>query len=235
MKRYLLLFAVLVAAGCTTFPQEPPTGVPAQVGAPEIRAGDAWSYAMHDGYTKMAKGPVEFRVESVQSDNVTVRLQSGGHESTQTYTRDWNWRERPMTNLQNFRYDPAYPALPFPLSAGKTWTTYVKATDPVTGQTQRVRIDGKVMGWERVKVPAGEFDALVVRRLVYAGNADTFRSEEQIAEVDWYAPKVGGIVKQSSASSYFDKRIGCDERGCNGVIRNDWNVVELTGHRQGGR
>jgi hypothetical protein len=133
-----------------------------------------------------------------------------------------------MTNLQNFRYEPPYPALPFPLEAGKTWRSYVKATDPATGRVNRVRIDGAVLGWERVKVPAGEFDALVVRRVVYAGNHDHFLSEEYITEVDWYSPGAG-IVKHSSRSGHIDTRLGCD-RVCNQWINSGWNVAELLSH-----
>ena len=115
---------------------------------------------------------LEYRVTAVEGDAVTVQLRHEGRDSMQRYTRDLNWRERPMTNLQNFRYDPPYPALPFPLEAGKTWQAYVNATDPATGRVNRVRIDGTVLGWERVKVSAGEFDALKVQRMVYAGNPD---------------------------------------------------------------
>lgn len=229
MKRFLAPCAVLlVAAGCATpLAQVPPAGLPAQVAAPETRAGGDWKYTLHDGYTRLPRGTLEYRVSAVQGDTITVQLRHDGRESTQRYTRDWNWRERPMTNLQNFRYDPPYPALPFPLAAGKTWRAFVKATDPADGRVNRVRIDGTVLGWERVKVPAGEFDAIVVRRLVYAGNEDYFRTEERISELDWYAPKIGAIVKHASSSGYFDKTAGCDERSCGAWVRNDWNVVEL--------
>lgn len=229
MNRSLWLSALLLAVGCATpLPQTAPAGIPARVTAPEVRAGDDWKYTLHDGYTKLPRGMLEYRVIAVEGDTVTVQLRHEGRDSVERYTRDWNWRERPMTNLQNFRYDPPYAALPFPLEAGKTWRAYVKATDPATGRVNRVRIDGTVLGWERVKVPAGEFDALKVRRLVYAGNHDHFLTEEQIAEIDWYAPGVGRIVKHASNSGHYDTRIGCDDRfGCSQWVNNGWNVVEL--------
>jgi hypothetical protein len=229
MKRLLALSALLLFAGCGTLPQTPPAGMPAKVAAPDIRTGDEWKYSFHDGYTKLPRGTLEYRVTVVEADAVTVQLRHEGRESMQRYTRDWNWRERPMTNLQNFRYDPAYTALPFPLEAGKTWRAYVKATDPATGRVNRVRIDGKILGWERVKVPAGEFDALTVQRVVYAGNHDHFLSEEYITEIDWYSPGAGGIVKHSSRSGHLDTRLGCD-RICNQWIDSGWNVVELVSH-----
>ena len=73
----------------------------------------------------------------------------------------------------------------------------------------------------------GEFDTIVVRRLVYAGNDDTTRGEENISEYDWYSPALGGIVKHASTSSYYDKMQGCDGRYCSAWVKNNWNVVEL--------
>lgn len=234
MKRIGCLSALLTLVGCATpLPQNPPAGFPVQVTAPDIQAGDRWSYAVHDGYTKLPKGTLEHRVSVVADNIVTTEVRHGERVTTERYTRDWNWREKPMTNLQNFRYEPAYPALPFPLEAGKTWQTYIKATDPATGRVNRVRIDGTVLGWERVRVPAGEFDALKVRRIVYAGNFDFFRSEEYIAETDWYAPRLGQIVKHSSSSAYVDTSHTCDALSACNWIRGDWNVLELVNHRQG--
>jgi hypothetical protein len=225
MRKSLIL--ALFAAGCASqLPQNPPAGVPAQVTAQPPKSGDTWTYALHDGYTKIARGTVSKRVTAVGADGITIAVDQNGRESTERYTSDWNWRERPMTNLQNFRYDPAYPALPFPLESGKKWSTRVNATDPATGRVNSVRVDGEVLGWERVRVPAGEFDALKVKRVVYAGNAEPFLGEEKINEVDWYAPKIGRIVRHESASGHLDTRLGCD-RTCNQWVQNDWNVLEL--------
>jgi hypothetical protein len=234
MNRFTLLCFVFITAGCATpLPQVPPAGMSAQVAAPAVRTGDRWTYVSKDAYTKLPQGRLEYRVASVQGDEVRVEVDHDGRQSTQRYTREGNWLERPMTNLQNFRYEPAYVALPFPLESGKTWQTYVKATDPVTGRTNRVRIDGKVMGWDKVQVPAGEFDAIVVRRLVYAGNADGFLGEEKIEEVDWYAPRIGTIVRQSTISGHVDLRISCGAMVCNNWINNGWSIIEL--ESRGGR
>lgn len=234
MRLYRIAIGLVVlATGCAApLPQTPPPGIPPELAAPTVRVGDDWRYAVHDGYTRLPQGTVEYRVSAVEGDRITVERRHEGRMSTEHYTRDLNWRQRPMTNLPTFRYDPPYVALPFPLAAGKTWRAYVNATNSATGATHRVRIDGKVLGWERVAVPAGAFDALVVRRIVYAGNEDTTRGEENITEIDWYAPALGGIVRHVSSSAYFDKMSSCDERSCNAWVRNDWNVAELIGHRR---
>jgi hypothetical protein len=234
--RTSLLCVLLFLAGCATpLPQTPPSGIPASVAAPQVRVGDNWTYQLYDGYTRISKGTYRYTVTAIEPQRIIVDVtHDGAPAGTQIFTRDWNWLEKPMTNLQNFRYSPPYPALPFPLEAGKTWRAYVNATDPVTNRTNRVRIDGDVLGWERVKVPAGEFDALKVRRLVYAGNYNYDREEEDITEVDWYAPRLGQIVKHVSSSSYIDKRASCDDVGCDRIVRNDWNVSALVSFERGG-
>lgn len=228
MKPLIRTFFCLLVAGCAAAPsQSPPPGFPARVEAPEIRAREQWSYFLRDGDTGEPRGSVRYRVSAVEADGLTVVVQHDGRETIERYTRDRNWRERPMTNRQHFRYEPAYAALPFPLEAGKSGRADVRAADPATGRVHRVRIDGKVLGGERVRVPAGELDTLKVRRRVYAGNYDHFRGEEQIVEIDWYAPKAGRLVQQMSSSVDIDTRIGCDFDGCTRWVRNDWNVLEV--------
>lgn len=236
MKRALIVLALLSVAGCATPPPlTPPAGLAASTAAPDIRGGDAWTYAFHDGYTRLPRGNVEYRVSAVQDDTVTVEVTHGGQQATEIYTRDWNWRARPMTNLQYFRYNPPYAALPFPLAAGKTWRAYTHATDPATGRVNRVRIDGSVLGWERVKVPAGEFDTIKIRRLVYAGNAEFFRTEENITEIEWYSPQLGQVVRRESHSHHLDSARGCADDGYHCMLINgDWNVLELVGYRRTG-
>ena len=227
MNRLFVVVFLLLAACAAPLPQTPPAGLSAEVGPPPaIRSGVVLRYVAHDGYTGLQVPDFEYRVTGVQDNTVTVQAQQGNHAWTERYTKDWNWLEHPMTNLQDFRYNPPYPALPFPLVAGKSWQTYVNATDPATGRVNHVRIDGKVLGWERVKVPAGEFDTLKIQRYVYAGNAEFFRMEERIREWDWYAPKVGLIVQHAGSSEYIDTSKDCRFGNCM-LIKNDWTVMEL--------
>jgi hypothetical protein len=236
MRKALALCMLIGMAGCAGSPPAgPPAGAPSALNAPEIRAGDEWAYAFRDGYTGLPRGTVRYQVTGVADHSVQMEVEHAGRRTTEIYTRDLNWLMRPMTNLQDFRYEPPYPALPFPLAVGKTWRAHVRATDPSTGRANRVRVDGRVLGWERVRVPAGEFDALKVRRLVYAGNFYFSRGEEHITEIDWYAPQLGQVVRRESFSHHLDTSRGCDDdRGDCQIVKGDWNVFELLSHRRGG-
>ncbi len=224
----LRLLALLLVSGCAApLANVPPAGTPAEVAAPAINAGDAWVYTTYDGYTHIPKGTVDYRVTSVQGDTVTLQRTEERRSWPEYVTRTGAWLERPLTNLQDLRYRPAVQALPFPLRAGKTWREYVQATDPATGKSYRVRIDGRVLGWERVRVPAGEFDALKVERIIYAGNFDYFRTEERIRELDWYSPQLGAVVRHEGSSEYTDTSKACRYASCN-IVHNDWTVFELS-------
>jgi len=228
MKKLLFAAAIALAACAAPLPQTPPPGLPSAIPPPATLAAQVWRYTAHDGYTGLPRGTLEYRIVGVQGDTVSVEVRHDNRAWTERYTKDWNGRERPMTNLQNFRYDPPYAALLFPLTPGKRWQAYVRATDTATGRVNRVRIDGAVLGWDRVRVPAGEFDTLKVRRYVYAGNAAFFRTEERIEEYDWYAPQLGMIVRSEALSEHIDTSKSCKGQ-CN-RIRGDWIVMELASY-----
>ena len=206
MSRIVLTFALLLlTASCATqLAQAPPPNMPAAVKAPELRPGGYWRFAVSDGFTRLPRGTVDYRVDTIDGDIVTVQVKSDAGESTEVYTRNWNWLQRPATNLQDFAYSPAYRAFDFPLSAGKKWTFRGTARDPADGRTFPVGIEGEVLGWERVKVPAGEFETLKVRRHVHL---DYFlqgvRGQSLITETDWYAPALNQVARRETTSRYL--------------------------------
>jgi hypothetical protein len=219
--------------------------MPAQVQTAELRVGSHWRYSVHDGFTKLPRGTVEYRVSAAQGDTVTVEVRNEGQESTEIYTRAGNWIKRPATNMQIFTYSPAYPAYAFPLAPGKTWKSRVMATDPADGRRFPVTIEGKVLGWERIKVPAGEFDALKVRRNVFLDYwQQNVRGQSVIEENEWYAPALNQAARRETTSQYLSYIFGQSrpgfvlardggDRGDGGgprFIQDDWLIYELVSH-----
>jgi len=200
------------------------------VAAAAPAVGDAFVYRRTDGYTRLERGQISYRVDALDANRtmmaVTADSPSAGTPRTEIYTSDGNWLRHPLINHDqpvDYEFATAYPAYLFPLEAGKSWSLRVDATNPATGKRSSVRVDGDVLGAERIRVPAGEFDTIKVRRLVYAGDADGFRRETNIAETDWYAPALGRAVRSESKSQYIDlSRIRC----CPLRI-GDWDVYEL--------
>jgi hypothetical protein len=215
-------------AACASSPNVPPPPGTVTVSAPLLKAGQYWEYAVRDAYTGAARGVYRYTVARADSDRTLVDVTRDGERiDAHVYAPGWNGIEQPLTNLQRFHYDPPFPAYEFPLYPGKSWRRVVRASDPVTGRTYQVHVHANVGGWHRVRVPAGEFDALEVRRYVYAGNAEFFRLQEEIVQRDWYAPSVGYVAVSEGNSSHIDTSRSGGGRGRPLRVRGDWLIAEL--------
>ena len=224
----LLVLALSACSLTPLAPAPPPAGVSA-VPAPQLRVGNYWEYEVRDGYTGLRRGMYRYTVSRADAGAVVLELTHDGQlVDTQIFTPDLKGLEHPLRNLQRFRYSPPYPAYAFPLYPGEQWRVIVNSTDPANGYTYRTHVHAAVTGWRRIKVPAGEFDAIEVRRQVYAGNAESFKLQEEISETDWYAPAVGFAVASSGASSHIDTSRGGGRRGAEALrVRGDWLIAEL--------
>lgn len=206
-----------------------PAGLAA--GAPAV--GDTYTYRLVNGYSKEVRGQLRYEVSRVEPDRtsftVTPDNAEAGSERTEIYAKDGNWLRVPIESHGQqvvYEFASAYPAYVFPLDPGKSWSLRVKASVAGVTRGQRsVRVDGTVMGTERVRVPAGEFNAIKIRRLVYPDDTDYIITETQIVEFDWYAPELGRVVRTERRSAWHDGT-RCDERtSCE--YYGDWSVFEL--------
>ena len=222
--------AVALLTGCasTLEPEPAPPGA-RQAAGPAFKVGDYWEYVVRDAYSGSIRGLYRYTVSRADPDRVVFDLTRDGQRfDTHIHTPGLRGLEHPLRNLQRFRFNPPYPAYAFPLYPGQRWRSIVTSTDPVTGRTYQTHVHANVRGWRRIKVPAGEFDALEVRRAVYAGNAESFRLQEEIVETDWFAPSVGFAVVSEGYSSHLDTSRsagGHPERPLR--VRGDWLIAEL--------
>jgi hypothetical protein len=227
LVKVLAAAAVLLFNGCMTAEPLPPPPGARVAPAPSLNAGNYWEYAVRDGYTGLPRGIYRYSVSRADANGVTIDVtHDGARIDTQIYTPDLRGLEHPLRNLQRFRYSPPYPAYRFPLYPGEQWKSIVTSTDPVTGRSYQTHVHASVGPWTRIRVLAGDFDALEVRRYVYAGNAEFFRLQEEITESDWYAPAVGFPVISQGSSSHIDTSRG-GRRGVPLRIRGDWLIAEL--------
>jgi hypothetical protein len=226
------LSSLFVAGGCAAVMLAMSAG---SVAAPV--EGEKYVYRIVNGYNNEVRGQLYYQVGKVDPNayivSVTPDSPWGGVDRTEIYTTDGNWWRRPLASHgQNVEYvfKSAYPAYVFPLEQSKSWSVRVNAMVPGDARTRSVRVDGTVLGRERIRVPAGEFDTFKVRRLVYAGDADARYAETKIIEFDWYAPALGRSVRTDTKSEYIDSwSCGGGRRGGGGscLYRGEWEVFEL--------
>jgi hypothetical protein len=194
--------------------------------------GDVYVYRISNGYNNELRGHISYRVEAVEAGRVTVAVTpdhpSLGPARSETYAADGNWLRHPVTNHDrpvDYEFSPAFPAYDFPLDAGKSWSARVNAIEPATGRRASVRVDGAVVGSERISAPAGTFDTIKLKRYVYAGDWDGFLQPTTITEIEWYAPALGRAVKSESKSDYIN--LGSSRSKGGQWTRGEWLVMEL--------
>ncbi len=226
------VWLVILLAGCQAVSVPPASNPFTQADPPRLAVGDAWVYRLSNGYNNEVRGQIRYQVEKIDAGRTVVSATpdnpSLGQAYTVVYTKEGNWLRHPVASHgQSVEYEfaTAYPAYVFPLQPDKSWSLRVNAAVPATGKISSVRVDGTVLGAERIRVPAGEFDTIRIRRLVYAGDWDYSRRETNINETDWYAPVLGRVVRSESKSEWQDLS-QCGKNGCP-PVRGDWNVFEL--------
>jgi hypothetical protein len=197
--------------------------------------GDVYVYRLFSGYTKESHGQWRYRVDRLEAGNlnfsVTPETAGAGSARTEIYTSEGNGLRRLVESRGGqveYEFAAPFPAYVFPLEPGKTWSLRVPARAANEQRERSVRVDGKVLGTERIRVPAGEFDTVKIRRLVWPGDGDDWYSETEIVEHEWYAPALGRPVRIETTSTYFDWRRSRVFMWAWG----DWSVLELVEARK---
>jgi hypothetical protein len=152
---------------------------------PDVKVGDQWKFACAEGREKSDRLWV---VTSVDQSGIK------GTENGQplSLTADMNELESPR------RKDTSLRQLSFPLEVGKQWNGTNKwdiGTDSGTGKESFT-----VLSYEKVRVPAGEFDAFKLKmKAAWSNHSGGTGSYEKTY---WYAPDARTIVKYDVFSTY---------------------------------
>lgn len=219
---------LLLLAACES---APPVGeVPASVVEPEFTKGESWTYQLRDGYNGLPLRTYREEIGAVGQDHLSVRLTDGRQSTTtdETYTGAGNPVDvRPGRAALAIHYTPFYPAYVFPLQVGSRWKQALLVKYQGTGPAIRATLHAQVDGWERVRVPAGEFDALKIQRQIYLDDEEFWRWGTTVLETDWYVPAIKRFVRHEDKSEFIEK----SGRFPNNLRRGDWTIVELQQYR----
>ena len=133
--------------------------------------GDVYVYRVGNGFISgSALGRVRYRIEKIGADSIEVSLSAdnprAGSARSVIYTKDGNWRRHQINNHDqpvDYEFATPFPAYVFPLEPGKDWSLRVEGASAATGKRNSIRVDGDVLGVERITVPAGTFETVKVR------------------------------------------------------------------------
>jgi hypothetical protein len=173
--------------------------IPAGAGAqgadrPDVRAGDRWEFVVYYATPSTTPNRV-WLVQSVVEDGII------GTENGQPLrlTRELNPRDSPLLEQSGTEM------LRFPMRVGQQWTSVSQVRFKDNGSQARVESQVRVEAYERITVPAGNFDAF---RLSATGSiaGTSYAGSGQLAgetrSTYWYAPAANAIVKVNSRSTY---------------------------------
>ncbi|WP_018410952.1 DUF3108 domain-containing protein [Methyloversatilis thermotolerans] len=192
----------------------------------KVSVGDAWSYREINGYNRERVADVRYTVRGTTPLELEVEvdgkplsaLRSGQIER---YAAPWVVAQDTVYDRDN-RYEPPLPVLPTVLEPGvrESWQSMV--IDDPKDRARRWHVQLDVLGEERVTVPAGEFDALRIRRLIKFEHPDFFRMFSERREELWYAPEIRRWIRREWSGSYQQRM-----RSRAPLLREDWIVWEL--------
>lgn len=169
--------------------------VDGEVAAPQVQVGDTWHMKTTD--LRAASGSyadVSFVVDQVDSDRVYITKTVTARPDSATpliYNTQMN-----LEQGKTGSYSPAMQYYDFPLHVGKEWTS----TSAITGNAQKdsQKVEAKVVGWETIQTPMGEFNALQID-----ANYTSYLNGSVVsqgADRSWYVPELKRAVRTEEYS-----------------------------------
>jgi hypothetical protein len=187
----LILCSVLAAGVCAQT-------APSRIDGPGVKVGDAWMYNKLDGRNGRLEYVSVNTVRKIGTDGISMESTSpdGRHTANIRRTSDFNL-VRIETQGSTQTSLPYYPNFAFPLQIGKTWQRDVEFANTSTpSKMVHAKLEGRVVGWESVTVPAGNFLALKIEVKGWYRGEDIGESwTGRIEDALWYAPEVRNAVR----------------------------------------
>jgi hypothetical protein len=161
---------------------------------PNVKVGDRWVFVM-----RSTAGEKLLERAWVVTSVSPTRIEGTENGKPLALTPDLNMIESPREKESNLS------ELSFPLEVGKQWSfvnDYV-FNDPIFGTLQgRSKCSVAVLGYEKVQVPAGEFDAFKLElKSTWVSPNNPAGGESDFTY--WYAPAVRAVVKKEERVTYL--------------------------------
>lgn len=218
--------AGLAATGCAN-----PAAVPAPPGVeiltpPAPRIGDRWRYARLNSYNGAPVGQAAVVVTAVTPQiRLSIDRGDGRPPVEEVHANPWSVLVETLYG-DPITFDVPMPILPAgarPSLSLNTSGSYRTAQSPRPLRwSQRLR----VVGWERIQVPAGSFDALRIERLISFTHPDSFRYDPTRTDQAWYSPQVGHFIAREWSGEYADggptSRMGRTREGWERWVLAEW-------------
>jgi hypothetical protein len=161
---------------------------------PTVAVGDQWQFVVYYGIPS-TKPNRAWVITSISPS----RIDGTENGEPLMLTPDLNVLESPRHQESNPKL------LSFPLEVGKQWRYTSDWVFKVKGSKGSAVVDVAVVGYEKVTVPAGEFDAfkLVAKGTITGVSGINSQIAAETRATYWYAPTARAIVKSVSHNPYL--------------------------------
>lgn len=187
--RDLLLFALLGMTSLTFAQSHAPDAI-----APELKVGDKWKYRVIDLWNDKELRTYEREVLKTTETGYNFQVKRSDREQPSRYATTKN-----LNTINDKETPPEIKIYEFPLQIGKKWKSLSYSNNGSDGNRTNLKykteLDREVLAFEKVKTPAGEFDAY---KIGYSGfwTGIEYSASGRQEGVYWYAPKAKQVVKQ---------------------------------------
>lgn len=209
-------------AGCAA--NSPMVGT---VDAPNLAVGDRWQYRITDNLRRGAQSRLDVDVLAVSAGVASLRLiytdGDGRSERTAEVDARGGLRVGALGYGPNRAYSPSLKLLDFPLATGKSWRQSVETLRPDLQIRDEILVYGQVQGRSPVTVPAGNFDAVAIYRIVQLDDREFWRSRTTWRDQVHYAPEAKAVVREDHDAEYVEIPSGPDAA----TIRTENTTTEL--------
>jgi hypothetical protein len=152
---------------------------------PAVKAGDHWRFEESDQRTGIKEAEFDRKITSVTPSEI----QGTENEAKLVLTPELN-----VVESSTMVVTGDAKLLSFPLEVGKKWNTKYSFANKQSSTKLRFQLEASVVAYEKVKVPAGEFDAFKIEYKGYWNNETTGRNG-RIKMTNWFSPDARCIVR----------------------------------------
>ena len=212
LRRLVISSAALAPLGCATatFDRALPVATPKLIpGVRQPQIGQQWTYLKINPFTSKVTDVITERVEIVgQRITISRSNQNGGTLASEiqgswgSIISDPHWG-------RTINFSPPIPFWPEQMQAN--WSKQVSSRYSISGYPDNSfgwQLYMYGAGWEKIKVPAGEFTCLRFQNLINFQSDDANKYDCIRHEVIWFAPEIGRWVARESSGSYMVGGVG---------------------------
>ena len=205
-RTFMLAAAAATLPGCLAVGGTAGPPVP----APVHRVGDRWIYNARDGFRAPVTWDETHEIIAINAQGITVQETQKG--PTVDNTRTERWLAPGIVSVgalfdnETRRFVPTLlTRFQFPLTGGDRWNQRLDNFNETTQQSGNISRFTQVGGWEKVQVPAGEFDAIRMRVIMRLDDETFWRFATECNYEFWWSPAVGSTVRESKTAQYIDR------------------------------